>query len=423
MKSLIIFLLIFSIIVIIHEFGHYYFARRAGILVREFAIGMGPKLFSKQADDGTTYTLRMLPMGGYVRLAGLNDEEELEPGMSVGLVLNELNQVETINLSERPLANELPVRVDEADLSDQMYINAYPLNKETLDHFYVSKEAKIMEKDGTILMVAPKERRYESVKVWQKILTNFAGPMNNFILSILVFTVIGFMIGVKPTGQWYVGEVQPNSSAALAGMVKGDQIIKMDQVEIENWEDLVANTQKFANKDVTLTVNRGQQTIELTTKIKTIKDPKTGETRGQLGITRELEMVPMTLFEKLSYGFVQTYEIIVMVISVILSWFTKGFNLNELGGPVAMAQTTQEVVQYGFMTTLQFMAAISANLGFMNLLPIPALDGGKIILNLVELVRGKPISQEKEGLISMIGVVLLLILMVLVTWNDLMRLF
>ncbi len=423
MKSLLIFLVIFSVIVVIHEFGHFYFARKAGILVREFAIGMGPKIFSKQAEDGTTYTLRMLPMGGYVRLAGLNDEEEVEPGMSAGLVLNEQNQVEMINLSDKPLPNELPVRVDAADLSEQMTIDVIEINQEKVDQYFVSKEAKVIEKDGTVLMVAPKERRYESASVWQKIKTNFAGPLNNFILSIVLFTIIGFMIGVKPTGNWHIGEVETNSAADKAGLEIGDKVTGINQFPIDDWEDLTEYTQKFAGQAVELKIIRDKKEMSINATIEAVKDPKTGEKRGKLGIIRQPETEPMTFIDKLTFGFTQTYEIIMMVLSAILGWFTKGFNINELGGPVAMAQTTQEVVKYGFITTLQFMAAISANLGFMNLLPIPALDGGKIVLNLIELVRGKPLSQEKEGLISMVGVVLLLLLMIMVTWNDIMRLF
>ena len=120
MKTIIVFLIIFSIIVVIHEFGHFYFAKKAGIKVREFALGMGPKLFAKQGGDGTTYTVRMLPMGGYVRLAGLNEEDEIEPGMEIGLTLDENNIVQQINLSDTLDQEELPARVNAADLVNDM---------------------------------------------------------------------------------------------------------------------------------------------------------------------------------------------------------------------------------------------------------------------------------------------------------------
>ena len=121
MQALIVLLLVFTVIVSIHEFGHFYFARKAGILVREFAIGMGPKLFSHQGKDGVLYTIRMIPLGGYVRLAGLGeDQDAVQAGMQVGLVLNEAGLVTRINTSKVALEDEVPVQVDQLDLTDAM---------------------------------------------------------------------------------------------------------------------------------------------------------------------------------------------------------------------------------------------------------------------------------------------------------------
>ncbi|SEP58805.1 regulator of sigma E protease [Ignavigranum ruoffiae] len=424
MKSILVFLLVFSIIVVIHEFGHYFFAKRAGILVREFSLGMGPKLFSNQGKDGTTYTIRMLPLGGYVRLAGLNDEEDIEPGMQVALSLNQAGQVETIHLNEDPLAVDTLIgRVNQVDLARAMEIELIPIGQDQIQRLSVSKRANIIEKDGTKIPVAPIERRYESASVGHKILTNFAGPLNNFILSILLFTVIGFMIGEKTTDQWNIGQVTENSAAAKAGLQAGDIIVALDDQPIGSWEDLVEKTRSMPGQTVSVTVDRDQQEFETSMTIGQAKDEQTGETYGQMGIYQGYVTEPMSLSEKITYGFSQTFLVIAMVFKAIMAWFTKGFSINDLGGPVAMAQMTQEVVTYGFVPVLAFMAMLSANLGFMNLLPIPALDGGKIILNLIEGVRGKPLSQEKEGIITLIGISLLIILMVLVTWNDIMRLF
>lgn len=423
MKTIVIFLLIFSLIVVFHEFGHYYMAKKAGILVREFALGMGPKLFSQQGQDGTTYTLRMLPLGGYVRLAGLNDEDDLQPGMQVGLTLDSENLVKTINLQENLSPEEIPVRIDYSDLASEMVLEAIPLGQETAKSFPVSKKAFMIEQDGTRIPVAPIESRYESATVWDKIKTNFAGPFNNFILSIVIFTFIGFLIGYKQTDQWNIAKIVEDSPAAQAGLQAGDIIIEVDQVPVDNWDQLVAMTEKSPGQTLNLKVDRQGQVIDSQMTLATVKDEATGQEVGQMGIYQGFVMEKMTLLDKLTYGFIQTYTVIAMVFTAILSWFTKGFSLNDLGGPVAMAQTTHEVVSYGFVPILAYMAMLSANLGFMNLLPIPALDGGKILLNLIEAVRGKPLSQEKEGIITLIGVGLLLILMVLVTWNDIMRLF
>lgn len=423
MKSIIIFLLIFSIIVVIHEFGHFYFARKAGILVREFALGMGPKLFSKQGKDGTTYTVRMLPLGGYVRLAGLNEEEELEPGMAVGLLFDEDGQVRQIDTREQLEIDALPVRVNAADLSQAMQIDAIEMNSDELQSFRVAKNAKIIEKDGTFISVAPVERRYESASVWDKIKTNIAGPINNFILSILVFTLIGFMMGVKAGDQFQIHSVVENSPAQKAGLKTDDILLALDGQSINTQSDIGLLIHEKAGQKVAVTVERNGEKLEKILIPETITDKKSGEKSTRLGIQYGPTMVDMTLMDHLAYGFVQSFMIVKEVLSVILGWFTQGFKLNDLGGPVAMAQATNQVVSYGPISILLFMGAISANLGVMNLLPIPALDGGKIVLNLFEAIRGKPLSQEKEGMITLVGVAILFILMVLVTWNDIMRLF
>ena len=423
MKSVIIFLIIFSIIVVIHEFGHYYFARKAGILVREFALGMGPKIYAKQAKDGTTYTIRMLPMGGYVRLAGLNEEDELEPGMAVGHQFDADGNVSQIDTRDQLSMQDLPVRIHAADLAEAMQVDVVQEHSEEIQSYAVSKTAKIIEKDGTFIPVAPIERRYESASVWDKIKTNIAGPMNNFILSILVFTLIAFMIGKKPGNQYQILSVVEDSPAQAAELKAGDILLTLDGKTVDVNTEISDITNNKIGKPLAMTVQRKDQTVKTTITPYGVKDEATGKEVARLGIEFTLKSVDMTLLDKLTYGFVQSFVIVKEVLSVILGWFTQGFKVNDLGGPVAMAQATHQVVNHGFVSILLFMGAISANLGVMNLLPIPALDGGKIVLNILEALRGKPLSQEKEGIITLIGVGILLILMVLVTWNDIMRLF
>lgn len=417
LQTIIVFLIIFSIIVVIHEFGHYYFAKRAGILVREFAIGMGPKLFAKQGKDGTTYTLRMLPLGGYVRLAGLNEEEAIQPGMQVGLQLDEQNQVTLINTTDRSEIDELPVQVDQLDLSNDMYIHAIPVGQVDPVRYNVSKTAQIIEADGTRVQVAPLESRYESATVGQKIMTNFAGPMNNFILSIITFAIVGLLMPAVPNNSSEIGAVVENNPAAEAGMLAGDKIIEIDQQSVSNWTEVVSMIQALPGQTVPVVVERGGEEITLTI---AVSGEPNGEAVGQIGIYAAQKT---GLMDRLLYGFTATWGVIASVLSVIGGMFSKGFDINMFGGPVAMAEATSEVVDQGYTTILYFMAFLSTNLGIVNLLPIPALDGGKIVLNLFEGVRGKPLSQEKEGIITIIGVIFLFILMIAVTWNDISRVF
>ena len=417
LQTLIVFLIIFSVIVVIHEFGHFYWARKSGILVREFSVGMGPKLFSRQASDGTTYTVRMLPLGGYVRLAGLNEEEELKPGMTVGLVFDHNDQVSLINTSQQVQADELPVQVDAVDLAVDMMIEAIPVGQSDIVRYSVAPTANIIEADGTLIQVAPIETRYESASVPKKMLTNIAGPLNNFILSILTFMLVGLMSGV-PSETSLLGTVQADSPAMAAGLQEGDRVTAIDDQPIDNWQALVGEIRNSPDQTRLFTVTRDGEQFKTEVHIEATENPNTQESMGLIGVNQGLEHgIP----EAIRYGFTATWAVIAGVFGIFRQMFQSGFSLNYFGGPVAMAQMTNSVVDHGLVTILSFMAFLSANIGILNLLPIPALDGGKIFLNVIEGVRGKPLDQSKEGIITLIGAVLLIILMIAVTWNDIMR--
>ncbi|MBF6625731.1 RIP metalloprotease RseP [Aerococcaceae bacterium zg-BR9] len=420
-KTILVFLIIFSIIVVYHEFGHFYFAKKAGIRVREFALGMGPKLFAKQDKSGTTYTIRMLPLGGYVRLAGLNEEDGIQPGMQVGLAINEQNVVTGINLSEKYAVDELPAQVDEVELVDAMMIRVQPIGQDEMVTYTVDENAVITEKDGTRILVAPRDTRYESATPWNKIKTNFAGPMNNFILSIVTFMIIGLLAGGVASREAKIGEIAgDNSPAQAAGLKAGDVITAVNGKAIANWDELAQAIQAYPGKTVPFDVRRNQQKLTVDVAVEAAKAENSDKTYGRIGITRFYDT---SIQARLLSGFTQTWAVISTVITTILGMFKSGFDIDQFGGPVAMAQMTNTVVGYGFIPVLSLMAMLSANLGIMNLLPIPALDGGKIVLNIYEAVRGKPLAQEKEGIITLIGVGLLVILMIAVTWNDIIRAF
>ena len=195
--TIITFIIVFSILVVVHEFGHYYFAKKSGILVREFAIGFGPKIFSYRK-NGTTYTLRILPIGGYVRMAGFGEEEtEIKPGMPVGLVINSDNLVTTINTSKKTqLLNAVPMEVVALDLEKELFIEGYLAgNEDELIRYSVLREATVIEEDGTEVQIAPIDVQFQSASLQKRMMTNFAGPMNNFILAIIAFTIMAFMQG------------------------------------------------------------------------------------------------------------------------------------------------------------------------------------------------------------------------------------
>lgn len=420
MQAIIAFLFVFSVIVIIHEFGHYYFAKKAGILVREFAIGMGPKIFQVRKGE-TVYTLRLLPIGGYVRMAGHDeDEQEIKPGMMITIELDKENVVQKLNFDEHLIIeNSVPFQIEEADLHRTMTLRGYFVNSEEKVNLTVSKQATIIESDGTEVVVAPIERQFNSASLWNRIKTNAAGPMNNFILSIIIFIIVGFMQGGVPSNDPVIGQVSDQSAAQEAGLQTSDKIISIDGVDIHSWDEMTSIVRSSADKTLSVTIQRNGDTKNVSITPKSVVG-QNGSKIGQLGVTRTLDN---SIISILGYGFTQTISVIVLVLSALGSIFTKGFNLNQLGGPVAIYSLTSQVAKNGLIDLLSFMGMISANLGVMNLLPIPALDGGKLVLNFIEGIRKKPLDPEKEGYLTIAGAIFLFALMLLVTWNDIMKLF
>ena len=420
MQAIIAFLFVFSVIVIIHEFGHYYFAKKAGILVREFAIGMGPKIFQVRKGE-TVYTLRLLPIGGYVRMAGHDeDEQEIKPGMMITIELDKENVVQKLNFDEHLIIeNSVPFQIEEADLHRAMTLSGYFVNSEEKVNLMVSKQATIIESDGTEVVVAPIERQFNSASLWNRIKTNAAGPMNNFILSIIIFIIVGFMQGGVPSNDPVVGQVSDQSAAQEAGLQTSDKIISIDGVDIHSWDEMTSIVRSSADKTLSVTIQRNGDTKNVSITPKSVEG-QNGSIIGQLGVTRTLDNSILSI---LGYGFSQTISVIVLVLSALGSIFTKGFNVNQLGGPVAIYSLTSQVAKNGLIDLLSFMGMISANLGVMNLLPIPALDGGKLVLNFIEGIRKKPLDPEKEGYLTIAGAIFLFALMLLVTWNDIIKLF
>ncbi len=420
-RTIITFLIVFGVLVIVHEFGHFFFAKRAGILVREFSIGMGPKLIAHMAQDGTTYTLRLLPIGGYVRMAGLEDEEtELSPGMPLSVELTPQNEVKRINVSKKVhLPNSVPMELIAADLADDLTIKGYVNGDESQETIYhVQHDATVIEENGTEVRIAPRDVQFQSAKLGARIMTNFAGPMNNFILTIVLFIALAFLQGgVADYNTNQIGEVQAGSPAAAAGLKDNDAIVSIDGKKINKWEDLTgAVTNKPGKKlSVVIDQNGKQKMVEMTAN--SVKS--NGEKIGQIGVAPYYK----TGFgDKVIGGLTQSWDMTKQIFSALGSLFS-GFSLDKLGGPVMMYQMSSEASKQGVKTVIYLMALLSVNLGIVNLLPIPAFDGGKILLNFIEGIRGKPLDPDKEGMITMIGFGFIMFLMILVTWNDIQRFF
>lgn len=418
MLGLITFIIVFGILVIVHEFGHFYFAKKSGILVREFAIGMGPKLYSHVDKEGTLYTIRSLPLGGYVRMAGWGDDStEIKTGTPASLSLDASGKVTRINLSQNRLdPNSLPMHVTAYDLEDKLTITGLVL--EETKEFDVAHDATIVEEDGTEVRIAPLDVQYQNASIWGRLITNFAGPMNNFILGLLVFIFLVFLQGgALDTNSNHI-KVVDNGAAAKAGIKSNDQILQIENIPVSNCQELtgaVASSTKDLKEGQSLTVK-----VKSQGKVKelSLKPQKVGG-KFAIGVQCRLK----TGFkDKLLGGFEMAINGALLIITALKNLMT-GFSLDKLGGPVAMYQMSSQAAASGIETVLSMMAMLSINLGIFNLIPIPALDGGKILMNLIEAIRRKPLKRETETYITFVGVVIMLVLMVAVTWNDIMRAF
>ncbi len=417
MLGILTFILVFGIIVVVHEFGHFYFAKKSGILVREFAIGMGPKIFAHIGKDGTAYTIRILPLGGYVRMAGWGDDTtEIKTGTPVSLTLAEDGKVKRINLSGKKLdQTALPMQVTQFDFEDKLFIKGLVLEEEKT--FAVDHDATVVESDGTEVRIAPLDVQYQNATIWGKLITNFAGPMNNFILGVVVFWILIFMQGGVRDVDTNQFHIMPQGALAKVGVPETAQITKIGSHEVSNWESLIQAVESETKDktaptlDVTISEKGSDKQVTVT--------PEESQGRYLLGVQPGIKSDFLSMFVG---GFTTAADSALRILSALKNLIFQP-DLNKLGGPVAIFKASSDAAKNGIENVLDFLAMISINIGIFNLIPIPALDGGKIVLNILEAIRRKPLKQEIETYVTLAGVVIMVVLMIAVTWNDIMRLF
>jgi len=332
-------IVIIGVLVFFHELGHFLTAKASGMLVHEFALGMGPVLFSVTKGD-TKYSLRMLPIGGFLRVAG----EEPEQGK----------------------------------------------------------------------FTVPDSMRYDKKPVWRRMLFVAGGSLMNFVLAALIFASIFMMVGV-PTTEPLIGAVTPEWPAAIAGLLPGDQVIRIDESSIETWTDLQKAIAGTAAETITFTIIRDGMESEF------LLSPRFDEASGRKLVGVAPANIRHNPLRALFFGTRDMLWFTGEILSVVGRMLT-GRMPAEGAGPIGMVVMVGEVARTGVANLLSFAAIISIQLGLFNLLPIPALDGSKLVFLAIEGLRGKPINPEKENMIHFIGFVLLMLLIVLITYQDLQRL-
>lgn len=413
----------FGLLVFIHEWGHLIFAKRAGMLAREFAIGFGPKVFSFTRNE-TLYTIRLIPAGGYVRVAGEDPEIiELKPGHHIGVEFNEDNKVNKIivnNKDKHP--NARVIEVERVDLDHDLIIEGYELGDEdTKLTFHVDEKAFfIMDERET--QIAPYDRQFASKTPAQRAMQLFAGPMMNFVLAIVIFIIIGIAQGT-PVNEAKMGEIVDGSPAAEAGMVEGDEVIRINDTPVSTWEEFTSIVRENPASELQLTfVRNGQEEQVMVTpnEVESVNEKGEPIHMGQIGVYPAYEK---SVLGTLTYGFERTYETTKLILTNLMMLVTGQVSIELLSGPVGIYDATDQIVQTGFWNFLLWTAMLSVNLGVINLVPLPALDGGRLLFVGIEALRGKPVPPEKEGLFHFVGFALLMLLMIVVTWNDIQRLF
>lgn len=345
--DLILFILILGSIVFVHEFGHFMMAKLTGVYVYEFAIGMGPKLWSKKGKE-TEYTLRAIPIGGFCMMAG----EDLED--------DDLKKV-------------------------------------------------------------PKNKRLQSKKPWQRFLIMFFGAGNNFIFAILLLFAIGLIWGgssMEPV----VTSVLKNSAAANSGIEAGDRILEINGHSISTTDDIslylaVADPEEASD----IKVEKENDSVK-TYSVQPKKKKVDGQTTYQYGIGMQQE-VQHGFLAAIQFTYKKIISIFKQMAVTVGYLFTGGISISQLSGPVGIFSIVGDQSSAGIMNIIYLVAFLSINVGFINLLPIPAFDGGHILFIIIEKIKGSPVNPETENKIHTIGLFLLMLLMVVITFNDILRLF
>jgi regulator of sigma E protease len=405
--------LLFFVLVTIHEWGHFYFAKRAGILVREFAIGFGPKLISFKKGE-TRYTLRLLPIGGFVRMAGEDPEiVQINQGQRIAVALKG-NQVTHIYLNEfEKRTDAIHGLVEQIDLEKDLFVR---LDVDgDVQRYNVHPQAFMVSKDRET-QIAPWDRQFGSKTIPQRAMSIFAGPLMNFILAFILFVTVVFLAGVPDKVQ--VQETSPNSAALKAGLQKGDIIVNVDGEQIgADRNKLTSLIRASVNKPMVWIIERngGQLRMEVTPVDK-------GDGSGLVGVTLMALTRPASVTEGISNGWTTLTGASVSILDSFGKLVTLQFKMDDLGGPVRIVEFTSEQAKAGLPYYINWAALMSLYLGIFNLLPFPALDGSRLVFLLFEAVRGKPVDPSRESLVHFVGFAMLMLLMIAVTYNDILRL-
>jgi regulator of sigma E protease len=354
--TLLAFLALIGTLVVVHELGHYFTGRWFGVKAEKFSIGFGPQVWGRVDKRGTLWRVGLLPLGGYVQFAG------------------DMNPVSQANESWKNLPQK--------------------------------------ERNET----------FQSKTLWQRALIVLAGPAVNFILAILI--AMGFLLAFgKSVTPPVVDSVQPNSPAAMAGVLPGDHIVRFDGDAVDTFDEIANEVVMIPGENVSLEIERDGEILTMTVPVAAVEEiDRFGNTYriGRIGVGADrVEVREVGLLEAPLAAVVQTGNILRQQLIGLGQIISGRRPLSELGGPLKIAKVSGEAMSMGILTFISLAALISINLGFINLLPIPTLDGGHLLLYAIEAVRRRPATPVVQEWAFRAGFAMLAGFMIMVTFNDL----
>ncbi|MFD1674672.1 M50 family metallopeptidase [Alicyclobacillus fodiniaquatilis] len=413
-KAAIAIVLVFGVCIALHEFGHFYVAKRAGVAVPVFSIGFGPKLV-KWRRGGTEYSIRLLPLGGFVQMAGEAPQESWFPlGQKIAYELNE--SVEIVKLGDpKDLKHGYVGVLRRADLTDRMEMAIE--TAEGLRTFQVKPYAQVMMNARSSMPLVEKHEQVLGKPLWKRAAIILAGPVMNFLLAAFLFALVNAHFGVATT---VIGQIEKGSPAQAAGLQAGDQILAVNGQRIHGWNDLLISVQGDKPTQGASKPNPLQLLVERDGSNQTLTvQPKLQKGVPMLGIDTALSHNPI---RATGSAFTMLYHDSALTLQGYKQLVAQ-HQFQDLSGPVGIADVITQQVHYGIWNVVMIAGVISVNLGLFNLIPIPALDGGRLLFMIIELVRGRKVDPQREGFVHFVGFAVLMLFAVVITYRDVTHLF